>query len=179
MADKICGVYMIQSKIRPDRIYIGGTINMKYRFWDHKWRLRKNNHYSSQLQYHYNKYGGNDLDFIILEQYIDVVWDFIKTREQYYIDMLNPYFNVSKTAGSPATAGKKQSPEFIEKRAGRMRGVKRGAQSEEHKRNRLESRLRGGKGNGLTGKPKPQNVCEKISKTLKERSRQIRENKNK
>ena len=63
---KLPGIYQIQSKIKPQRIYIGSAINIQKRWWMHLFDLRKNKHSSSKLQRHYDKYGESDLQFSIL-----------------------------------------------------------------------------------------------------------------
>jgi group I intron endonuclease len=94
---KIAGIYQIQSKIKPDRIYIGSSNNVRRRWYRHLQQLRENKHHSSKLQYHYNKYGINDLVFIIKEPCFP---EFLIIREQEYLDKLKPYFNSSLIAGS-------------------------------------------------------------------------------
>lgn len=91
------GIYKIQSKAVPDRIYIGSSNNVKRRWDRHLDQLRRNNHHSSKLQYHYNKHGESDLVFSIIEPCLP---GFLIIREQYYLDELTPYFNGSLIAGS-------------------------------------------------------------------------------
>jgi len=95
---KICGIYQIQSKIKPERIYIGSAINIRKRWIFHLWNLKKNIHNNQKLQRHYNKYGESDLVFIIVELCFP---EFLTAREQYYINKLKPYFNICKIAGNP------------------------------------------------------------------------------
>jgi group I intron endonuclease len=64
---KIVGVYKIQSIIKPERIYIGSTVDMVNRWWTHLYYLRNGDHHSPKLQRHYNKYGEDDLVFEIIE----------------------------------------------------------------------------------------------------------------
>ena len=93
----ISGIYKIESKIHPDRTYIGSALNLRYRRNDHFLSLKKNKHKNSKLQAHYNKYGEQDLIFIALELCFP---EFLTAREQYYIDKLKPYFNVRGKAES-------------------------------------------------------------------------------
>jgi len=91
------GIYKIQSKIKPERIYIGSAVNFYKRCNSHKHSLRKGKHGSKKLQNHYNKYGEKDLEFSILlgcdkESLIEI--------EQFFIDSYNPWFNINPTAGS-------------------------------------------------------------------------------
>lgn len=99
------GIYKIQSKIKPDRIYIGSTLDFKKRQRSHLSNLRLNKHHSLKLQHHYNKYGKSDLIFAILiccdkEELVPDKNGVIQI-EQFYLDVHNPYFNVCKIAGKP------------------------------------------------------------------------------
>jgi group I intron endonuclease len=93
----ISGIYKIESKIHPERFYIGSAVNIADRWRLHLLELRRNNHRNSRLQNHYNKYGDSDFSFSILlgcdKQ------DLLKI-EQYFLDSCNPWFNICKTAGS-------------------------------------------------------------------------------
>jgi group I intron endonuclease len=93
----ISGIYQIQSKVKPKRVYIGSAVNMKKRWWTHIHSLKFNNHHSIKLQRHFNKYGIDDLVFIIIEPCFS---EFLTIREQYYMNKLKPYFNCALTAGS-------------------------------------------------------------------------------
>jgi group I intron endonuclease len=90
-----CGVYMIFSTIKPDRFYIGSSVNLRKRLSTHKALLKNNNHSSVKLQYHVNKYGLEDLSFSVVE-YCDK--SILISKEQLYIDIFNPWFNINKTA---------------------------------------------------------------------------------
>lgn len=102
----ISGIYKIQSKIKPERIYIGSGLNVPVRWRSHLKDLRRSKHHSKKLQYHYDKYGEADLQFSILLGCEKE--DLIKT-EQYFIDSYNPYFNICKIAGN--CTGRKVSEE--------------------------------------------------------------------
>ena len=64
------GIYKIQSKTKPERFYIGSAVDIKHRWWGHKSDLLKDEHHSSKLQRHVNKYGFDDLDFSVEEECI-------------------------------------------------------------------------------------------------------------
>jgi len=99
IANKIrCGIYQIQSKIKPDRIYIGSSINMTKRWWSHNDDLSKQRHPNRKLQNHFNKYGEDDLAYSIICECDE---DVLLEMEQDYIDSMDPYFNIGKTARSP------------------------------------------------------------------------------
>jgi group I intron endonuclease len=107
---KISGIYQIQSKIEPERIYIGSAINVTRRWKCHLSDLRKNKHHSIKLQRHFNKYGENDLQFSVLR---NCEKEYLIINEQSLIDICNPYFNICKIAGSPL--GVKRSEETKKK----------------------------------------------------------------
>jgi group I intron endonuclease len=100
------GIYKIQSNIKPERFYIGSAYNLKERKRTHLKRLRYNKENkttkgaSPKLQAHFNKYGEDDLLFIIIEQFEFINKEHLLSREQYYLDTLNPWFNICKVAGS-------------------------------------------------------------------------------
>ena len=95
---KRTGIYIIKSKIKPERVYVGSAVNIAQRWSDHLSRIKVNQHRSPMLQNHFNKYGIEDLEFSILEE---CIIDILLEREQYYIDTLKPFFNTLKIAGSP------------------------------------------------------------------------------
>jgi len=93
----ISGIYQIQSKIKPERIYIGSAVNIGRRWTDHLFGLKRGKHSNQKLQNHSNKYGTADLIFNVLEPCFS---QFLTIREQYYINKLKPWFNICKIAGS-------------------------------------------------------------------------------
>lgn len=94
---KISGIYQIQSKIKPERVYIGSAMSIQARQLKHYSELRRNVHHSSKLQRHFNKYGKDDLQFSIL---CTCEKDQLIQFEQYFLDFYHPYFNTCKIAGS-------------------------------------------------------------------------------
>jgi group I intron endonuclease len=90
---KNTGFYKIQSKLYPEKFYIGSSADIELRWLGHKHALIKGTHHSQKLQQHFNKFGIDDLDFVIIQicsKYLTV------DLEQYYIDTLNPFFNIYK-----------------------------------------------------------------------------------
>src|ERR1035437_713631 len=104
----ISGVYQIQSKVKPERIYIGSAVNIDNRWKNHLKALRKNTHHSKKLQSHFNKYNESDLQFSVLLGCEKE--DLIKV-EQYFLDSHNPYFNICKIAGNTLGTRRKLSKE--------------------------------------------------------------------
>jgi group I intron endonuclease len=125
---EVGGVYRIWSKVHPDRCYVGSTVNFKERFSEHKRLLRKELH-NDVFQFHYNKYGLDDLVFDIIEE---CKAEDLLVREQFYLDTdpMNCYFNVCKVAGN--CLGVIQSEETKQKRREANLGKKRPPFSEEH-----------------------------------------------
>lgn len=104
------GIYCIKS--HHGRIYIGSSSKIKGRYSAHCSDLKGNKHDNSRLQNYVNKYGICNLTFSCVELCDES--QLIK-REQYYIDKLNPYYNIHRVAGSSKGnrpwLGKKHSEE--------------------------------------------------------------------
>jgi group I intron endonuclease len=113
----ISAIYKIQSQINPKRYYIGSAINIKTRWTTHLNLLLNGRHHSPQLQRHYDKYGIDDLVFIIIEPCFP---EFLTIREQYYMNKLKPYFNCAPMAGS--SLGIKRSLETRQKQSKLKKG---------------------------------------------------------
>jgi group I intron endonuclease len=98
------GIYEIKNIIN-NNIYIGSLANLNKRKYSHFIELSKNKHGNLHLQNAYNKYGGENFIFEVLE-YVEDKNELIKI-EQYYIDWLEPQYNICKIAGS--NLGRKNS----------------------------------------------------------------------
>ena len=176
-------IYKIQSKVHPDRFYIGSAVQVKSRWCLHLADLRKNKHHSYKLQNHYNKYCKDDLVFIVIEPCFP---EFLVIREQYYIDSLNPFFNINKIAnsslgikrsketrdkiskarkGKPCpTKGikrKKMSPEFCKQKAEYMKGNKLN-KGKHWKWTEEQIKKLSGENNHFFGKKHPPEIMQKI-----------------
>jgi group I intron endonuclease len=116
---KVC-VYVITSKIHPERLYIGSTVDFTARKSHHTRALEKGEHHNRILQNHFNKYGIDDLSFDIIELIEFESKEHLLSREQYFINTNpykntnKPYFNITPTAGS--VLGCKMPPISEEKR---------------------------------------------------------------
>jgi group I intron endonuclease len=163
----IPGIYKIESKIKPERVYIGSSMNIAKRWAYHLRNLRKDKHHSKKLQRHFNKYGESDLQFSILLGCDKV--DLLKT-EQYFIDSYKPYFNAAKIAGSPGNF--KQSDEAKRKISEAFKGEKNpnyGKKFSKEHRQKLSESMKGRKGNNA-GKKMSEEVKRKISESRKGKS---------
>lgn len=106
---KITGVYTI-TNMRNGKLYVGSSSrNVFERFGKHRRLLLLNKHTNSYLQRAWNKYNKcfkfELLEVCSKEKCIE--------REQYYIDLLNPEYNLAKIAGS--TLGVRFSEETKDK----------------------------------------------------------------
>ena len=84
------GVYIIFNKVNG-KYYIGSTtVSFKRRFNKHKLSLRKGVHHSVKLQNAWNKYGEDNFEFEILEEYPKNI---CSCMEQWWINMTECYKN--------------------------------------------------------------------------------------
>ncbi|HEY1011337.1 MAG TPA: GIY-YIG nuclease family protein [Herpetosiphonaceae bacterium] len=96
------GVYQILC-IANDKIYVGSAVNLAGRWKHHCWELRRGRHFNRHLQNAWNKYGGDNFRFSILEL---VPRDELHTAEQKWIDQTGCLeteigFNISVMAAHP------------------------------------------------------------------------------
>jgi group I intron endonuclease len=103
--EKIVGVYKIQSKIHPERIYVGSSINIGKRWEQHLRHIPNPNGHHPKLRDHAKKYGLDDLVFSVIEQFEFISKEHLLGREQYYIDTLLPWFNTCLIANSRLGVG--------------------------------------------------------------------------
>lgn len=90
------GIYKIINIVNNKK-YIGSAVDPKARFYTHKSSLRKKRHHSIILQRAWDKYGEHCFSFEIIEE---CEKENLIKREQYYLDMMLPEYNVSKKANS-------------------------------------------------------------------------------
>lgn len=116
---KQSGIYKITNKING-KIYIGSAVNFNMRKNCHLSDLRLNKHHSPKLQNAFNKHKEHNFKFEVLELVEDKTQLII--REQHYIDILKPKYNICKIAGS--TLGLKQSKIAIINRTKTLNTIK-------------------------------------------------------
>ena len=172
------GIYKIANKVTGD-FYIGSAINIDRRFSQHKSDLKKQRHRNQILQRTNDKYGFDNLSFEVIELINDK--NSLISREQFYIDTLNPKYNIRKIANS--NLGLKWSAETKYKLSKARLGKKL---SEETKRKMSESKKgnKCGLGNkNFLGKKHSEETKRKLSefnkgkKLSKETKRKISESK--
>lgn len=97
MREKIACIYKLVNIVHG-KFYIGASRDFKNRKSGHISRLRRNIHDNSILQRSFNKHGEENFEFHILE-YVDNVQD-LPIREQYYIDTLDPHYNLVRNVAN-------------------------------------------------------------------------------
>jgi group I intron endonuclease len=90
------GIYFITTSIN-DKFYIGSAKDFSVRFSRHKYNLKNNRHENQKLQNFVNKYGSDKIIFNVLK-FCSI--DLLLKEEQFYINTLNPYYNICKIAGN-------------------------------------------------------------------------------
>ncbi len=108
-------IYMIRNKVNG-KFYVGSTKNFTQRKSGHLLGLRKNENRSRKLQRAWNKHGEENFVFEILEEVFKI--EDLIPREQFYLDSLNPAYNIRKKAES-SLGIKYEGDEFAE-RYGKM-----------------------------------------------------------
>jgi group I intron endonuclease len=103
------GIYKIICLLN-NSIYIGSSVNLEQRFYNHLFYLRCNKHHNKHLQNAYNLYGEENFKFEIIEE---CEKEILIEREQFHIDELKPKFNLRLIAKS--NLGMKHSEETKEK----------------------------------------------------------------
>lgn len=83
----ISGIYTITNKVNG-KLYVGFSLDILYRFKNHKYKLRRGIHHSCSLQNAWNKYGEENFDFEVLEECEE---RFLASQEHYWVNMLRCY----------------------------------------------------------------------------------------
>lgn len=87
------GVYQIRNEIN-DCFYIGSSKDIYKRFKRHKYELNNQTHHNYHLQQDWNLYGESAFSLVLVEETTDRY-----ECEQYWIDHLNPEYNVGAAKG--------------------------------------------------------------------------------
>ena len=128
------GIYKIEH--RGICVYVGCARNIRRRFNQHRYTLMRRIHRNFLLQRAWDKHG-EEMQFLVIEEVNDS--GHLSDREQFYIDTMKPWANISDARGSNAHTDATKS---------KMRGRKF---TEEHRRKLSESRI--GKPSGRKGIP--------------------------
>jgi len=105
------GIYIIRN-LHRGKVYIGSSINLHKRFYQHRYELNKNTHSNRHLQKSWNKYGADVFEFKVLV-YCNI--DDLLYYEQRAMDIYRNakgwgmLYNSNPTAGSPL--GHRHTPE--------------------------------------------------------------------
>lgn len=126
---KLAGIYKI-TNIVSGHFYIGSAVSMARRFRVHVCSLKKGAKTNRHLQNAWHKYGPDSFVFspILFCKQEDLLF-----YEQICIDGLRPEYNIRKDAHS--NLGIKMSDVTRAKISAVQKGIRRGAPSEEHRRN--------------------------------------------
>ena len=107
------GIYKIENKVNG-KVYIGQSIDIDTRWYNHRNELNGNRHCNEHLQNAWNKYGEHSFEFIIIEE---CTLDNIDEREIYWIDYYNSMdtgYGYNMTAGGQGRHGYSWSEEYKE-----------------------------------------------------------------
>lgn len=128
------GIYCLENIITGDK-YIGSSINLFKRRREHFYQLKTKVHGNIRLQVSYEKHGKDNFIFYVIEPVEDK--HKLIEREQHYIDLLKPKYNICKKADS--SLGVKRSKETKDK----VRLANLGLKHPEW-RNKIKSKAQGG-----------------------------------
>lgn len=118
---KKSGIYAIVNTTNQ-KSYVGQAISIGDRWLYHLSSLRRGKHSNIKLQRAWAKYGADAFSFKVLE-YVQIDRDLLAEREQFWIDLICPYYNIAPVAGS--SIGMKHPPRSDEFRA-KMSAFKKG-----------------------------------------------------
>ena len=85
-----CGIYKIENLVTGD-FYIGQSVNLKSRKYQHFYDLRNKKHCNKYFQNSFNKHGSENFRFSVL---IFCDKNNLTLYEQLFVDKLNPKFNL-------------------------------------------------------------------------------------
>lgn len=154
----IIGIYKI-TNIENNKSYVGSSLDIIDRWYQHKASLLHKRHHSIKLQRAFNKYGENKFRYDIIEE---CNIDSLITREQHYIDLFDSYKNgYNSTPNAGNNLGMKHSDETKDKLRQLSTGNKNmlGKKHTEETKNIIREKLK--------GKPLSEETKEKMSKSRK------------
>ena len=160
------GIYKITDQ--RGRIYIGSSANIEKRFQQHRKTLLNGSHVNKKLRDYYKKYKESAYVYEVVEE---CSLDDLLKREQFYIDLLLPFYNINKSATKPPSwSGKKHKEETKEKmrqwNIGRKHTIETLNKIKEIRstyESREQMRINASKSHGMLGKKHTAISLEKIS----------------
>ena len=158
------GIYKITNKVNG-KIYVGSSINVFNRWRVHKCCLINNEHHSILLQRAWNRHGEQNFVFEVVEEVSKK--EKLIEREQHYLDVLKPEYNICKIAGN--TLGFKHSEEAKQKISASLKGEKNhnfGKHRSEEARQKLSEAQKGEKNHNF-GKHRSEETKQKMSEAKK------------
>lgn len=182
-----------------DKQYVGQTIDKDKRFKEHIKSLNGNYHYNKHLQRSWIAYGDDSFIFIVLE---NCPHRLLNEREQFWIDILNPEYNMAPVAGSmlyykhteeakvkmsEAHKGKIQSDKFKFEMSQRLKGNKFNI-GKKHTKDHIETRMKSIRGISKSpehrakiaasnkGKSRSDETRKRMSEAAKNRKKPLDEN---
>lgn len=93
---RVAGIYKILNTANG-KFYVGSSVNVESRIFKHLSFLRRNIHNNAHLQAAFTLYGEGAFEYVLLET---CSLDELLTREQHYIDTLQPGYNICRVAGN-------------------------------------------------------------------------------
>lgn len=167
------GIYFIVNKIN-NKVYIGKTTNLEKRFREHERKLNANRHHNKYLQHSWNKYKGDNFEFVIFINNIEQE-STLSMLEVMLIEIFktnNKEFGYNLTNGGDGVHGYKHSSQTLEKMkrnhhklSGRLHPFYGKTHTNEYKRQLSESQK--GSGNVMYGKTHSVETKRKISEKMK------------
>lgn len=101
--EKVCGIYRIENLINH-KSYIGQSVDIYDRWYDHKWALDNKKHNNKHLIRSWHKYKEHNFEFTILERCTE---SDLNDREVYWIEHYDAYYNgYNQTKGGDGCLGK-------------------------------------------------------------------------
>lgn len=122
------GVYKFTNVITGD-CYVGSSVDLHRRKLQHLNALKNSRHHSYRFQKAWDECGQQAFDYEVLEEIIitETIKDDLLNREQYWVDLLHPEYNIYPTTGSPL--GYHHTEKTKQKISNSTKGVRK---SEEH-----------------------------------------------
>jgi len=164
------GIYKIVNT-ENDKTYIGSSVDIDRRWKEHKSRLRHDRHGNQHLSNSWDKYGEDSFELQIIEL-IDK--EDLVVRERYYINKLQPEYNIGDVVFDLTTEGRKKFSESGSYKSGKdhpfygkeFSKEHRKQISKGHKGKTLSPEHRKHIAEGNKGREMKPETREKISKTV-------------